>query len=556
MSACSDTQKRLRALLDGELAQGDRRRVLEHMHRCPQCEAAHSRMQSVVEMVRDQVLEEPPPHFAANLQVRLASASRSRWPWWRRFVPEAVPRRRWAGATALVAVATLAVYLGFGQRMSVAEIADRAANAWRGVRNYSCQFVSTGVYQGRHREFRQTQWYQRPGLFRLETEQDYPLTTYIDAKKVTHYIQGASWQGKGPLVIIRPRVEGEEALPFPFGITWNAGGNVSIDQLVRQLGNSQDAKRLPNERVGDRLCYHIQFTAVPPGGRRPDQYEMWIDRKRFLPLKVSWTHDANNFIVTEAKELVVNATALPRETFEYQPSRGDFIVHGDVDPHTFALPPTRLAEFDSHPQLAARNEMVDRAEFVQFTPVCPSYIPAGFKLVRVRRSTGRWVDAHWIDDRNPSAARIIKLQQQLKSLADEPADRGKRVKLPGGKNRSAWVVSGRKPYPYVYVRTDLAETRVLLFLSGISRREALKVAASLTPVPAYRQAIPSDETVTVHEMIVLGAPADLIEEAPELPTPDDQFVDVSFEDMQPQNMMPDTGDPEEFVTENESNEQP
>ena len=57
-------------------------------------------------------------------------------------------------------------------------------------------------------------------------------------------------------------------------------------------------------------------------------------------------------------------------------------------------------------------------------------------------------------------------------------------------------------------------------------------------------------------MIVLDPPADLIEEAPELPTPDDQFVDVSFEDMQPQNMMPDTGDPEEFVTENESNEQP
>ncbi|HEU4754182.1 MAG TPA: zf-HC2 domain-containing protein, partial [Armatimonadota bacterium] len=230
MSKCAFIESRLRALVDGELDPGENRRVLEHLDRCGRCRDAYHAVKRVAGLLQAQEPEEVPAHFTASLQVRLARHRQERQERarrWRLPVPaQLFPRWGIAGGLATLAVsAVVATLLSTG--MSAAEVAQRAARSWLQVRNYGCVFKSTGVYQGQPRSFDQQQFFRRPGEFRLDTAQDYPLTTFVYEDRVIHYLPGGNWKHRGPLVIVRPRTQGQDVLPFPFGVTWQNGGNVS-----------------------------------------------------------------------------------------------------------------------------------------------------------------------------------------------------------------------------------------------------------------------------------------------------------------------------------------
>ncbi|MCS6860497.1 MAG: zf-HC2 domain-containing protein [Abditibacteriales bacterium] len=107
---CQKVRRLLSAYDDGELPVRLQCRVQEHLHRCPQCQAAFAQMQRVMWVVEQAVqLAEPPPHLAQSVMSALPS-------------PEAMRRRaqRRAGGFAFGFLSTLAVTWGlfhFGLRM-------------------------------------------------------------------------------------------------------------------------------------------------------------------------------------------------------------------------------------------------------------------------------------------------------------------------------------------------------------------------------------------------------------------------------------------------------
>src|SRR5688572_2181321 len=95
MMTCHSWEPRLRALLDGELPEGEADRVREHLVDCSACQDAMATIAQVTDLVGSlEAAIEPPPHFSANLQLRLASVRQRReaplrrwsafWPHWSR----------------------------------------------------------------------------------------------------------------------------------------------------------------------------------------------------------------------------------------------------------------------------------------------------------------------------------------------------------------------------------------------------------------------------------------------------------------------------------------
>jgi len=498
---CFQVEPRLRALFDNELEPAENRAVKAHLEGCAGCRAGYARVQAVAHQLRAQDMEDVPAHFGPSLEVRLARhrqereerAGRSLGP-----LRLPLPRRRLLSglAVAAAAVCVFSATRGIG----AAEVARRAGERWSRIRNYGCVFLSRGVYQGQERLFQQSQFFRRtpggPGEFRLDTRQDYRLTTWVYRDRVVHYLPGGEWQGRGPLVIVRPRREGEQALPFPFGVTWQNGGNVSLDQLINQLAGTRDARLLGEERVGDRDCYRVAFTAVPPGGSTEDQYEVWVDRESYLPRRVSWYRDENNRIVTEAQSLQVNYDVIPPGTFDFEIPEGAAVVHGDVDPHVFALPFQRATEADyrGDPAGAARLEGWSRMSSVPFPLHAPEQLPPGFELVRVRRKTGRWVDMHWAREVRRGEFQVLKLVQQDASLEpDTPPPGAEAVNCgPAERPVRGWLTRGDGPFPHLTVTWRREGTRFVLSAAELGADEALSLARSLRPVgppgPAARLA--------------------------------------------------------------------
>jgi outer membrane lipoprotein-sorting protein len=493
---CSYVEPRLRALFDGELEPTESRAVSAHLQECAGCRAGLARVEAVALELRAQTMDDVPPHFAPSLEVRLARHRREREqraarPGLGRLgVPALRRSSRLVGA--LAALAAVALVFSASRGIGAEEVARRAGENWSRIRNYGCVFLSRGVYQGQERTFEQSQFFRRgpegQAEFRLDTRQDYRLSTWVSRDRVVHYLPGGEWQGRGPLVIVRPRREGEQTLPFPFGVTWQSGGNVSLDQLINQLAHTRNARLVGEERVGDRPCYRVAFTAVPPGGSLEDQYEVWVDRESYLPRRVSWYRDPQNRIVTEAQTLQVNYDVVPPGTFDFEIPEGAAVIHGDVDPHVFALPfqRARAADFSGDPVAASRSEGWNRVPSVPFPVHSPEWLPEGFELVRVRRRIGRWVDMHWARERRPGRYQVIKLVQQDGALdADDRTPGAVEVNVGSAATPiRAWLARGEAPFGHATLTWREGGTRFSLAAAEVSPEQLLRLAASLRPVTA------------------------------------------------------------------------
>jgi outer membrane lipoprotein-sorting protein len=481
MTRCAYVESRLRPLVDGELDPGENRKVLAHVERCASCRREYAGVRRIAGLLQEQPLEDVPPHFTASLQVRLAAHRRARAAGERPRRP--FLRTSWTRplriATALAVTAGVAALglLVSVPRISASEVALRAERSWMQIRNYGCVFISRGVYQGQERTFRQRQFFRRPGEFRLDTAQDYPLTTYVFHDRVVHFLPGGDWKRKGPLVIVRPRLEGQDVLPFPFGVNWRSGGNVSLEQLVRQLRH-KDAQLLGKEGVSGRDCYHLRFVVGPEDAAQKDRYDMWIDAETFLPRRVHWFRDENNHIDTVAEDLRINDELMPAGTFEFRTPANAYVIHGDVDPHVFALPLQRARDAETRPVQAANDEAWLRARDVPFGVMTPGWLPDGFELVRARRKLGRWVDSYWIRENERGEGEVLTLVHQ--DARGEPASTlGDAAIEIGDRRLPARVVELQAPHPHVHIVWRLDGARVTLSAAGISREEALRVAGSL-----------------------------------------------------------------------------
>jgi outer membrane lipoprotein-sorting protein len=415
--------------------------------------------------------------------------------------------------------------------ISAAEVAERAARSWLNVKNYRCVFESRGVYQGQARTFRQEQFFRRPGEFRLDTTQDYPLRTYVYQDRVIHYLPGGDWKHRGPLVIVRPRTPGQDALPFPFGVTWQSGGNVSLEQLVRQLSENEP-HLLGTERVSERDCYRLRFT--PKG--QTDQYELWLDKETFLPRRVSWFRDGENRIDTVAQDLEVNREPLADNTFDFKVPEGAYVIRGDVDPHVLALPVERKPVFEMVPVSSTNAEVWQRSGSVPFPALTPKWLPAGYELVRVRRRVGRWMDVHWIRTGGASAD-VLKLVQQDARQEGAVPEAGRRVNL--GARREpfyGWLTSREQPFRHVTLTWKQGDTRCTLSAVALTDGEVTRIARSMAgvteppPAPSIargpgREELPGEpsvlptEPVTEHvdeprAYISEEVPAPAVEETP------------------------------------------
>lgn len=539
MSGCNYAAGRLRAHLDGELSGSERQRVAAHLGICAGCRQRLASMAATAELVRRVPLEDTPPHFSANLQVRLASLRAAgpsrpaggRRHWLRGLTDRLRPvarRPAMALGGAVVLAGIVAAMLIAPPRASVADIARWAGRSWENTQNYSCEMIASGVYQGKERTFRQSTWFAKPGLYRLQTEQDYPLVSVFDPVAIRHFIPGGDWQGRGPLNLVRPRVGGPETLPFPFGITWPSGPNATIGSLIHELRATRNAVLLGTERVLGRDCYQVRFRALPPGGRREETCTLSLAQDYLLPVRVERYRDPENRITTTAVNLLVNLppNQLPSNLFspEYSQTVGPdslftrlgpatgpvvaFEIHGDVDPHVFALKPPRTPEFDRDPLAATRREVAIRASGVPFPALAPESLPREFHLVRVRHARGRWLDIHWIDDRQ-SPARVIRLTEQ-DAAGPEPLEtadgRTMALSLPSGPV-TARIREGREPYPFCFVSWRQEGTLLTLATAELPLEETLRMARSTRLVPP----------LTARPVQFVGPPAPPLDRAPTAP---------------------------------------
>lgn len=484
-SGCHFYVSRLRAYLDEALTATETERVRDHLAGCPACQAKLEAMSEVTRLVRSVPAEvEPPPHFGPDLQVRLARLrSKQAHP----LYPASRPRwsRRYSLAGLTLAGAVVALIFGAPPRIGAQDLVGKVQESWRQLQSYSCVFVTEGVVAGHPRRFVQRQWFAKPDLFRLETNKDYPERVYIQRDRVTTVIPGGRWRGK-PLSIIRPRHAREEGLPFPFGAEWPSSYDITMDALVRELRAQQGCELLGTEMVAGRLCYGLKYHSQRPVDRLPTHYLVWVDQESFLPLKIKIYRDAENNRVSTAVDLQTNVMA-PSDTFRYEPSSNTFQVVGEVEPFVFTLGMStpRPEQFERDPVGATRGEMERRAAAVPFPVFAPAALPAGYSLVRVRASAGRWLDAYWIDN---STGMVIKLLEQPLASAGQDPEGGTIIPLDDPSKPACRWHELRRPAPIQYLSWDQGATRLSLAAAGLNRAQALRIAGSMAlvgkPAPA------------------------------------------------------------------------
>jgi outer membrane lipoprotein-sorting protein len=477
---CQYCEPRLRALLDGELSAEEVGRVRDHLADCTACQEELAAFAMVSDLLGAEPAEmEPPPHFGPNLQLRLASVRRNRVPlgfgWGR-------PRwsRRYSLAGVTIAGTVIALIVGAPPRLGAQDLVGRVQESWSRLQSYSCRFIAEGIVAGKPRRFVQQQWFRKPNLFRMETNEHYPESTIVAADRVTSVIPGANWHGKR-LAITRPRHPREEGLPFPFGSEWPLAYDVTMDALVQALRSQQGGELLGTEEVQGRLCYVLKFHTQGPGSLRPKHYRVWVDRDTFLPLQVKTYLDTRHQTLSIATDLHTNVT-LPSEMFSFAPSNDTFQVYGEVESFVFALPMDRprSPEFEADPVGATRSEMSRRSKLLTYAPLSPSYLPDDYGLVRVRASAqSGWLDAHWLDEKT---GMVIRLWEQREGRADGPSEEDGVLARIGDTGKWARWREVRRPAPLQYLTWTQNGVLLRLAAAGIERDEALRLAASMSPV--------------------------------------------------------------------------
>lgn len=498
VTGCSQFGTRLRAYLDGELERAETDRVREHLAGCASCRSALAALAEVSRLAGVLPAEvEPPPHFGASLQVRLAAhrPDRSAGGKLPRRRGHSLRRLRWSRRYSLagvtVAGTVLALILGAPPRIRAQDLVGKVQESWSRLQSYSCRFQAEGIVAGWPRRFEQKQWFCKPNLFRLETNKHNPEQTFIEADQVTTSIPGADWRGKR-VAITRPRHAREEGLPFPFGAEWPASFEITMQALVHELRAQQGGELIGTEGVLGKPCHVLKFYTHHPGDRLPTHYLVWVDQESFLPLRVKTYRDSRNQTVSTAVDLQTNGI-VPADTFHFQPRPDTFRVYGEVEPFVFALPldRPRSAAFDRDPAGSAREEMRRRIAALPFRPLAPAYLPPGYVLVRVRAARDRWLDAYWL---HTGTGAVIKLLEQ--SPGGEPGREAARDRLPGDESvrikrtgegtgqpplQARWA-EVRRPVVVQYGSWDQGGTHLSLAAAGMEREEALRIASSLTPV--------------------------------------------------------------------------
>lgn len=548
-SQCHSIEPRLRALVDGELHPGEARLVLAHLEACATCRHSHARIVAVVQTLQELPLTDAPAHFSPALHVRLeahrlARARRLRSPHGRlaAFLTRPSSRLRWLGGLAGAVGLGIVPALLLPRPLDAAEIVRRTGLSWRQIRNYGCVFRSEGRYLGQPRVFRQRQFFRPPGEFRLDTSQDYRLTTFVASDRVVHYLPGGAWEGNGPLVLMRSRAPGETGLPFPYGLHRGEDTNVSLDWLVRQVTSTPGVRLVGRERVGGQECYRLACVTAGAAAGQPDEHEVWVDCETFLPRRLRWFRNEDNWIVSEATELQVNYALLPAGTFQFQPPEGATIIRGDVDPHVFALPfhPPRTPDYDTDPAATAAAEAWRRRRDVPFPVLTPSWLPQHFRLVRVRRQTGRWLDVYWLRRDGVSSFGVLKLVEQA---ADAGVPPGEPVRVGTGRDApQGWLVRLETPYRHAALTWQKGSTRLTLSGAGLDPETLVRIAESFraaAPLRAARggRAVPIGPAAQSAEPVPASAPAGEPTNTPDPPPPP---VEPEAPPMLPE--MPDDGD--------------
>ena len=548
-SQCHSIEPRLRTLVDGELHPGEARMVLAHLEACAPCRHAHARIVAVVQTLQQLPLTEPPAHFTPALHVRLEShrrarARRLRSPHGRlaALLTRPPSHLRWVGGAAAAVGLGIVPALLLPRPLDAAEIARRTGLSWRQVRNYGCVFRSEGRYLGRPRVFRQRQFFRPPGEFRLDTSQDYRLTTFVASDRVVHYLPGGTWQGNGPLVLMRSRAPRETGLPFPYGLHRGEDTNVSLDSLVRQVTSTSGARLVGRERVGGQDCYRLACVTPGPGSGQPEEHEVWVDCETFLPRRLRWFRNEDNWIVSEATYIQVNYALLPAGTFQFQAPEGATIIRGDVDPHVFALPfdPPRIPEYDTDPAAAAAAEAWRRRHDVPFPVLLPRWLPPHFQLVRVRRQTGRWLDVYWLRRDGVRTFGVLKLVEQA---AGAGVPTGEPVRVGTGRGApQGWLVRLETPYRHAALTWQQGRTRFTLSGAGLDSETLVKIAVSFRPGAPLRAARggPAAPTTPAAQSAEPVPASDPVAESANPPDPAPVPVEPEAPPMLPE--MPDDGD--------------
>jgi tetratricopeptide (TPR) repeat protein/outer membrane lipoprotein-sorting protein len=209
---CEHTQRRLTALLDGELGGVETWRLRRHVKRCSTCATFADELVRLDELASSWRHVAAPPGLRSRLQAALAEASRPDRPaagsvvqqpalWFRVFKESTLMRR--SVSMGLVAAAALALFLFSGRRSDPAYAQlERAAAAYRQIR--------TAHYFGWHvdREGHRTEiesWYARPYLSwgwygdELRVNDGQHVWTYRAGSRTATYmdatdLEAESWQ--------------------------------------------------------------------------------------------------------------------------------------------------------------------------------------------------------------------------------------------------------------------------------------------------------------------------------------------------------------------------
>jgi hypothetical protein len=106
-------------------------------------------------------------------------------------------------------------------------------------------------------------------------------------------------------------------------------------------------------------------------------------------------------------------------------------------------------------------------------------------------SKGRWVDAYWI---NNATGAVIKLLESPVSSLPAEFQEGSVMPLDPASGQSCRWRELRQPVQIQYLTWEVGGTRLSLAAAGLSRAQAIQVAASMRPVLTANATTPTSSS--------------------------------------------------------------